>query len=102
MVNTANAEGRVYRAERSHGKKNRNHGVNVAENCNRLRAQRLHAAKVQGVSKARVEHAENQQAGKRHWLEGFRREALARKRAVGHHGTWLYGIIFRCSHSIGR
>ena len=23
MVNTANAEGRVYRAERSHGKKNR-------------------------------------------------------------------------------
>ena len=71
--------------QNGHGKKNRNHGVDVAENCNRLRAQRLHAAKVQGVSKARVEHAENQQAGKRDRLEGFRREALARKRAVGHH-----------------
>ena len=68
MVNTANAEGRVYRAERSHGKKNRRKFSSIM-------------AMVLGA----IVTIEIMIMG-----------------AMVCPGTWLYGIIFRCSHSIGR
>ena len=76
MVNTANAEGRVYRAERSHGKKNRRKFSSIM-------------AMVLGA----IVTIEIMIMG---FEIGF---SFCRQDCPG---AWLYGIIFRCSHSIGR
>lgn len=79
MVNTANAEGRVYRAERSHGKKNRRKFSSIM-------------AMVLGA----IVTIEIMIMGAMDFETGF---SFCRQDCPG---TWLYGIIFRCSHSIGR
>ena len=78
MVNTANAEGRVYRAERSHGKKNRRKFSSIMAMV--LGAIVTIAIMIMGAMV----------------LTGC---SFCRQDCPG---TWLYGIIFRCSHSIGR
>ena len=79
MVNTANAEGRVYRAERSHGKKNRRKFSSIM---------------------AMVVRGDRYNRDHDHGCDGFETGfSFCRQDCPG---TWLYGIIFRCSHSIGR
>lgn len=79
MVNTANAEGRVYRAERSHGKKNRRKFSSIMAMV--LGAIVTIEIMIMGAMVLKLDfHSADRIAP----------------------GTWLYGIIFRCSHTLGR
>ena len=78
MVNTANAEGRVYRAERSHGKKNRRKFSSIMAMV--LGAIVTIEIMIMGAMVLKLDFHSGQDCP----------------------GTWLYGIIFRCSYSIGR
>ena len=78
MVNTANAEGRVYRAEKSRKEE----------------SQEIFQYHGDGIRGDRYNRDHD------HGCDGFETGfSFCRQDCPG---TWLYGIIFRCSHSIGR